>query len=132
MTMHIRNYLFTAITSVTIIILSTIPIPENPPLGDVPLIDKWVHMVMYGGLTLMVWVDHAVRSKKLFSLKPRLLTMLYAIALGGAMELVQAYLTTCRSGDWIDFEADTVGVLIAMAFIIYTDKLWREKILVRK
>lgn len=132
MSIHIRKYLLTIIISVVIIVLSTIPIPENPPLGDVPLIDKWVHMVMYGGLALIVWVDHVVRGKNPFTRKARILTMLYALALGGAMELVQAYLTTCRSGDWIDFEADAVGVLIAMLCIIFIDKLWREKILARK
>ena len=89
-------------------------------------------MVMYGGLALIVWVDHVVRGKNPFTRKARILTMLYALALGGAMELVQAYLTTCRSGDWIDFEADAVGVLIAMLCIIFIDKLWREKILARK
>ena len=53
----VRNYLFTTIVSVAIVVLSTIPIPENPPLGDVPLIDKWVHFVMYAGLSLVMWVD---------------------------------------------------------------------------
>ena len=50
----VRNYLFTTIVSVAIVVLSTIPIPENPPLGDVPLIDKWVHFVMYAGLSLVM------------------------------------------------------------------------------
>lgn len=28
------------------------------------------------------------------------------------MELLQAYCTTTRSGEWLDFYADTVGVLL--------------------
>ena len=109
-----KKYLFTTIVSVAIVVLSTIPIPENPPLGDVPLIDKWVHMVMYGGLVFVMWVDHAMRNKRRFTWMARLIMVIYSIALGGAMELVQAYLTTCRSGDWIDFEADAVGALLGV------------------
>ena len=110
--MIIKDYILTTLVSAVIIVLSTIPIPEQAPLGDVPLIDKWVHMVMYAGLVFMMWIDHVVRNKRTFSWAARLVMLLYAIALGGAMELVQAYLTTCRSGDWIDFEADAVGALI--------------------
>lgn len=110
--MIVKEYIWTTLVTVGIVVLSTIPIPENPPLEDVPLIDKWVHMVMYGGLVFVMWIDHAVRNKRTFSWAARIIMVLYAIALGGAMELVQAYLTTCRSGDWIDFEADAVGALI--------------------
>lgn len=110
--MILKRYFWTTLVTVAIVVLSTMPIPEEAPLGDVPLIDKWVHMVMYAGLVFMMWVDHVVRSKQKYTWTVRILILLYAIALGGAMELVQAYLTTCRSGDWIDFEADAVGALI--------------------
>ena len=112
--MIFKDYIFTTIVAVAIVVLSTIPIPEEAPLNDVPLIDKWVHMVMYGGLFFAMWVDHVVRCKRKFSWDARVFMLLYAIALGGAMELVQAYLTTYRSGDWIDFEADAVGALIGL------------------
>lgn len=130
--MKIKAYILTAFVTLCIVVLSTIPIPENPPLGDVPLIDKWVHMVMYGGLVLVMWVDHVARSKWKFPWSVRGVMLFYAIALGGVMELIQAHLTTCRSGDWIDFEADAVGALVAALCLIFIDKLWREKILARK
>ena len=110
--MIFKTYLLTTIVSLAIVVLSTIPIPEEAPLNGVPLIDKWVHMVMYGGLLFVMWVDHVVRGKKRFSWNARIIMLLYAIVLGGAMELVQAYLTTCRSGDWIDFEADAIGAAV--------------------
>lgn len=112
--MIFKNYIFTTIVTVAIVVLSTIPIPEEAPLNDVPLIDKWVHMAMYGGLFFAMWVDHVVRCKRKFSWAACIVMLLSATALGGAMELVQAYLTTCRSGDWIDFEADAVGALIGL------------------
>lgn len=34
------------------------------------------------------------------------------------MELGQAYLTTYRSGDWLDFAANSTGVVLAFLFIM--------------
>jgi hypothetical protein len=34
------------------------------------------------------------------------------ILLGGLVELGQAYCTTTRSGEWLDFWADSIGVLL--------------------
>ena len=133
--MILKEYIWTTLATVGIVVLSTIPIPENPPLGDVPLMDKWVHMVMYGGLVVVMWMDHVVRNKRTFSWAARIIMLLYAIALGGVMELVQAYLTTCRSGDWIDFEADAVGALLGKLLCAGLNwKLkskWKEKISAR-
>lgn len=130
--MRFKEYFWTTLTSMAIVVLSTIPIPENPPLGDVPLIDKWVHMVMYAGLVFVMWVDHVVRNKRAFLWMPCGVMLIYAVALGGLMELVQTYLTTCRSGDWIDFEADVIGAVLGVLLCIYLNKLWKERISVRK
>lgn len=112
--MNLNKYLYTEIVTVAIVVLCTIPVPEQAPMSDVPLIDKWVHMVMYGGFVFVMWMDYVVRSMQRFSWVARVAMLLYAAALGGAMELVQAYLTTCRSGDWVDFEADVVGALLGV------------------
>ena len=130
--MKVKEYLLTTLVSVAIVVLSTIPIPDNPPLGDVPLIDKWVHMIMYGGLTFVMWVDHVLRLKRKLTCSWGGWMFLYPTALGGMMELVQANLTTCRSGDWIDFEADAVGIALGMLLCIYLNKLWKERISVRR
>ena len=34
------------------------------------------------------------------------------IAMGGLLELAQLHLTTCRSGEWLDFVANTIGVCL--------------------
>ena len=34
------------------------------------------------------------------------------IVLGGMLELLQEYCTETRAGEWLDFVADTVGVLL--------------------
>ena len=53
----IRRYKYSVLVALAIIILSTIPIPEVKPLEGVPLIDKWVHFVMYASLSIAMWID---------------------------------------------------------------------------
>ncbi len=121
----IKGHLFTLIATIGIVVLSTIPIPEVPELEGVPLIDKWVHFVMYGGLVCAMWLDFYLRKNKNATFVFSAVSVLYSTALGGLMEIVQEYMTTCRNGDWIDFLADSVGVLIGFVlsfavFKIYT------------
>lgn len=108
-------YLLSTITSFAIIIISLIPIPEVKPLHEVPLADKWVHFVMYGGLALCLWFDWYMKNGTERTKPITLLTaFIYPIALGGLMELGQAYLTTCRSGDIVDFYANSIGALLGL------------------
>lgn len=60
----IKGWLWTFLATFSVTVLSLAPIPENPPLGDVPLIDKWVHFVMYGGVVSAVWLDLYLRVKR--------------------------------------------------------------------
>ena len=126
--MKLKEHLLTILVTVIIIILSILSIPEKTPMSDFPLIDKWVHMVMYGGLAFIMWFDHVVRSGKVMSRNCVLWMVLYPIVLGGLMELVQAFFTTCRSCDWIDFEADAIGTAIGVGLSLLANKLWTEKI----
>ena len=122
-----KKYPFTLTASIAITVLSLIPVPEEPPLADVPLIDKWVHFVMYAALSLAMWFDHAVLNKRNTSRTFLLLAFIYPPLLGGLMELAQAYLTTCRSGDIIDFVANTIGAFIGVICCYLSNKLWTEK-----
>jgi hypothetical protein len=66
-----RKNIFTTIISLVVIVLSVIPIPEVPQLDGVPLIDKWVHFVMYGSVAIAMWID------MFFVRKERVLTPLF-------------------------------------------------------
>ena len=48
------------------------------------------------------------------------LTLGWPVCFGGLVEVLQATLTTCRSGDWLDFVADAVGVLCAAPLGVMT------------
>ena len=93
-------------------VLCLMPVPETE-LGDVPMIDKWTHVVMYGVLTLTYWTELR-RSPLAWPLRKRLLWGVIApIAMSGVLELLQTYCTGGnRSGEWMDFAANTVGVAV--------------------
>ena len=117
-----KNYFWTILLSFVVITLSIIPIPEVPPLEDIPLFDKWVHFLMYGAVACCVWYDYyRNRADRKITVRTFLCTIVYPILLGGILELWQRYLTTCRSGEWLDFIADSIGAFLAFpigAFII--------------
>lgn len=114
--MFVRSYPLTLLLTLAIVLLSVLPIPEVPQLADVPLVDKWVHFVMYGGWSLVCWFEMALAERRRRAVMPlgcRLFWGLFCSALlGGLLELVQAYCTTCRSGDFWDFVADAIGALL--------------------
>ena len=121
-----KKYPLTILVHVAICILSFMPVPETP-LSDVAFIDKWTHLVMYGGLTLTIWFEylrlHGLRlGRTLHGLRyaevnhGRLLTvaLLWPVVLGGLVEVLQENCTNhVRSGDWIDWLADAAGSVIA-------------------
>ena len=109
MTEIIKTYPLSIAVAMVIWVLCLVPIPETP-LSSISLIDKWTHFVMYGVLTLVLLWE---RGKK--PMKPMVSVwqlLLIAIVMGGLIELAQKYLTTCRSGEWLDFVGDVVGVVI--------------------
>lgn len=110
-------YMPAVVVAIAIALLS---LWENPQL---PLVDqhsdKFWHTLMYIGLAFMLlggmlW-HRSARWKYV------LLSWVGASLYGGLMEVLQAYCTRTRSGDWYDFAADMVGAAIgvAAAWILY-------------
>lgn len=109
-----KIYPLSLICSLVIIILSLAPIGAPEVASDVPFFDKWAHFVMYGGLSFLLFLE----SHEFLTLPLSILLLLYACLLGGLMELGQAYLTTYRSGEWLDFLADSVGAGLGGGLIL--------------
>ena len=112
----LRSYPFTLLCLVLIFVLSFFS-PPHTPLDNVAMIDKWTHLVMYGGTVSVFWLEywraHYRRGTRLSPAALVLITILLPIVLGGIIELLQAYCTGGRrSGEWADFIADTLGVLL--------------------
>lgn len=95
-----------------IICLSLYPFQELPQV-DVPLADKWTHMVMYGGFCLVIWYEYLKKHKSINANRITLFGWFCPIVMSGLLELAQEYLTTCRSGEWMDLLANAIGATLA-------------------
>lgn len=88
--------------------------PPSLEVGGVVGFDKLVHVVMYLGLCTCFWWEYFTAHCRL----PRAVQVIVAVVLpvlmSGCIELVQAYCTETRSGDWADFAANSSGVLLAL------------------
>ena len=82
-------------------------------LNDVPLIDKWVHVAMYLGTCSLIWFEY-LRAHRRPQWR-RLLTwaVVAPAAMSGLIEWLQANATATRSGDWADFAANCIGIVLA-------------------
>ncbi|MCQ2229855.1 MAG: VanZ family protein [Bacteroidales bacterium] len=112
---YVKQQPLSCLIVLAIWVLCMIPVPETP-LDDVTLIDKWAHLFMYGALVFVIMFEYARRNKTV--VWPRLLIggLLLPVVMGGLVELAQAYLTFgIRSGDWLDFMANSVGALLGCA-----------------
>ena len=114
MIQFIRKYPLSLLIIATILFLSLF----NPPktkLDPIQGIDKIVHVCMYGGLELVIWIEYLRHHNNLNWVKILFLGIIAPIAFGGLMEIAQMELTQRRSAEWADFLADSVGVLIGAA-----------------
>ena len=110
----IRKYPFSLLSFMVIWYLSLIfNVPETP-LNDIKLIDKWVHIVMYGGTCTVLWIEYIRQHQRLNYKKLAIWAWLAPIVMSGIIELLQAYCTTTRNGDWIDMTANAIGVTLAV------------------
>ena len=109
----LRRYPCSLLTIVVILALSLLPIGRVEIAEDVPFADKWTHMVMYAFLTLVISWEYARRHRPIARASLLVWALLFPVALGGIVELLQAYATTYRSGEWLDWAADAVGSLVA-------------------
>lgn len=114
------------ILMIWILCFATIP---STPLDNVTLIDKWVHIAMYGGTCATIWLEylrlHNTKPQPVMRIaspadKPLLsLTKLFCLAwiapilMSGVIEILQEYCTGGRrSGDWLDFAANSIGATV--------------------
>ena len=115
-----KKYPLSCLCLALIFILSFTPFFPETPFDEVQFMDKWTHLVMYGGTTSVMWLEY-LRNCRKEACRPNFQTLFWVvfvgmILLGGLVELGQAYCTTTRSGEWLDFFADSIGVLLGNAF----------------
>jgi VanZ family protein len=90
---------------------------DTKPLPPAPMtnFDKLVHLIMFLGLSGTVFFDNTsylrkhINSRRIF-----LGSFLFPTLLSGAIEIMQEYFTTTRTGDWMDFLFDGIGAFLGI------------------
>lgn len=125
---YLRKYPLTWTVIAVILYLSFFKPPQTD-MEEIPGIDKIAHICMYGGLCFLQWIEYlrihsTIHWKKIISG-----AIVFPIALSGCIELVQTYCTEHRGGEWMDFAANTTGILLAalVGYYILRPIIWRKK-----
>ena len=67
--------------------------------------------------SLIIWWEYFRAPERWQPRQPLWLTLVLPASCSGLIELLQAYATTCRSGDWLDFLFNAAGVILAALFV---------------
>lgn len=102
-------------------------LPEQVELPSINFLDKWTHFVMYGGTCSVIWIEYLRHHRQLDWENIFFWAWLIPVLMGGLIELVQAYCTTNRSGEWLDWLADGVGVTLAIGVGLLAKRLFFQK-----
>ncbi|MBU3814216.1 MAG: hypothetical protein H9791_06865 [Candidatus Bacteroides intestinipullorum] len=110
----IKKYPLSLLVILAVIYLSFFR-PPSTDLGTIPGFDKVVHVGMYFGMSGMLWLEflRAHRRDQVPLWHAWVGALLCPVLFSGVVELLQAYCTTYRGGDWLDFAANAVGALLA-------------------
>ena len=108
----LRHYPFSILTILAIWYLSFFT-PPHTQLEEINNFDKLVHVCMYGGLSSIIWIEHLIRHKQIKKIQLTIGGILLPILMSGTIEILQSCCTENRSGDWMDFAANCIGVLLA-------------------
>ena len=93
-------------------VLCFMDVPHTP-LDNITLIDKWTHILMYAGTCATIWYEYLRRHDSIVRARVFLLAWLAPLVMSGLIEILQEYCTGGRrSGDWLDFAANAIGVTL--------------------
>lgn len=100
--------------------------PPSTELSKIPSFDKVVHLCMYFGMSGMLWLEFLRTHRE--DAAPMwhgwVGAFLCPILFSGCVELLQAYCTTYRGGDWLDFTANSTGAVLASLVAYYVVRPW--------
>lgn len=109
---HLVSYPLSIITIMVVVYLSFFT-PPSTPLDGVTNIDKLVHAGMYFFLTSLLWLEFFRSHPGAIPWKHAVVgAFILPLVFSGAIELLQEYATTHRSGEWWDFASNTFGVVM--------------------
>ena len=124
----VSRYPLSILCVVLIWILSLMPFFPETPFDQVEFIDKWTHLVMYGGTCSVIWWEYLRNHQILDGKKLFFYAWLCPVLMSGLLELLQEYCTFGhRNGDWLDFAANTMGVTLGALIGLLMYQLWFKR-----
>lgn len=116
---YLKKYPVSLLIVAAVIYLSFFQ-PPSLDVSRLPALDKVAHMGMYAGLSGMLWFEffrnHRLRRVVWHAWAG---AVICPIVLSGLIEVIQEYGTDYRSGEWLDFLANSCGVGLATLFAWY-------------
>lgn len=123
----VRRYPVSLLLIACIWFLCFCTVPRTP-LDNVSFIDKWVHITMYFTTCFSLWVEYLRAHNHPKEARLLIYAWVAPIIMSGVIELLQAYCTGGRrSGDWLDFAANSTGATLAMIIGLALMKVWRRR-----
>ncbi len=124
----VSRYPLSILCVVLIWILSLMPFFPETPFDQVEFIDKWTHLVMYGGTCSVIWWEYLRNHQILDGEKLFFYAWLCPALMSGLLELLQEYCTFGhRNGDWLDLAANTMGVTLGALIGLLMYQLWFKR-----
>ena len=116
----IKGYWKTLLIALTILYGSLLREPHFslPPINYG---DKWVHLLVYamlGAVALWESTHYGLKGWRIM-----VVTLVLPMLYGGAIEVVQEWWFFPRTGDWWDWLADSVGVLLGCGITASIDAI---------
>ena len=126
MLQYLKKYPFSLCVILAILYLSFFT-PPKTNLGEIPGFDKFAHTAMYGGLCLVIWFEYLRSHRSLNATKMCIWGFIAPILMSGVIELMQAC-TENRSGEWLDFYANSLGAVLdaLIGLNVLLPWMWRK------
>lgn len=126
--LFIKKYWITILLSSAIIVLCFMS-TERMPEVSMNNFDKLVHFLMFLALSGTIFFENTNYLRKRISYQ-RIVwgSFFLPIVFSGLIEIMQEYLSPYRTGDWMDFLYDAIGVFVGLAICLKIN----SKLLVRE
>jgi len=101
-------------------LLLLVQMPKNVSMPHIINGDKYVHAFLFMILSMVIYLD--AKRAELSNTPKYLISAIWPMIWGGALELLQQYTTTYRTGSWWDWVADLIGIAMAVALA----RVWQK------
>lgn len=128
---YFKRYPISIAIVLVVIYLSFFKPPSIEVGPKIPHLDKIAHFCMYFGLSGMLWWEFLRNHRDGKSIRHAWVgACLLPILFSGVVELLQEKMTQHRGGDWLDFLANSVGVLCAgfVGYVILRPRLVKVRL----